>query len=388
MDWELADGTPRTEDDLALFDHLSLPLWVFDFAAGVKWWANRSGLVLWNYPSSAEMRARNPAPQMSEATRIRLEALRRRLARGEVVRERWTFYPTGAATFVAEVALSGIVIADERGAAPRLAMLVEARPLRPDEVDPADRRGVEVLRYLGEMVSFYTRAGALLMRNPAAVAALGDGAPGDAFAAVFADPAEAVRARARLAEGVFRGEVEVQTRAGVVWHDLEARQSLDPVTGEMCVLVHQRDVSDRVADRRVLEDSRRRLAAQAEELRRLAASPLRIGPGIVAVPLSGRIDAPRLAAAQAAIERESGRGRVATVVFDVTGVEALDAEAAAAIRRTSAALGLQGIAARVAGVRAELARALALAGVDLGGLSFHASLADALALGTGPKGQG
>ncbi len=149
-----------------------------------------------------------------------------------------------------------------------------------------------------------------------------------------------------------------------------------------------RDVSDRVADRRVLEDSRRRLAAQAEELRRLAASPLRIGPGIVAVPLSGRIDAPRLAAAQAAIERESGRGRVATVVFDVTGVEALDAEAAAAIRRTSAALGLQGIAARVAGVRAELARALVLAGVDLGGLSFHASLADALALGTGLKGQG
>lgn len=383
MDWELPDPSPRTQDDLTLFDHLAEPVWVFDLEAGVKWWANRSGLALWSAGSNAELRARNPTAQMSEATRIRLDALRRRLARGEVVRERWNFYPTGAATFVAEVVLSGIVIADARGAPARLAMLVEARPLRPDEVDPFVRRGVEVLRYLGEMVSFYTRAGALLMRNPAAVAAFGDGtdAPAgtDAFAAVFADPGEVGRVRAALAGGVFRGEVEVRARDGVAWHDLEARESLDPVTGDIAVLVHQRDVSDRVAARHVLEDSQRRFAAQADELRRLAAAPLRVGPGIVAVPMIGRIDEARVTTALAAVQRQAAAERVAAVVLDVTGVELLDAGATAAIRRMIAALRLQGIGVRVAGIRPELALALVTAGVDLAGVPIHATLADALA---------
>lgn len=379
LDWQLPDATPRTQDDLALFDHLAQPLWIFDFEAGIKWWANRSGLALWSVGSNAEMRARSPVPQMSEATRIRLDALRRRLARGEVARERWSFYPTGAPTFAAEVALSGIVIADARDAPPRLAMLVEARPLRPDDVDPFVRRGVEVLRYLDEMVSFYAKSGAVLMRNPAAVAALGDGTdrPGaDLFAAAFADPADAARVRAALP---FRGEVEVRTRDGVAWHDLAARESLDPVTGETGVLVHQRDVADRVADRLALEDSRRRFAAQAEELRSLAAAPLRLGRGLVAVPLIGRIDAARLRAVLAAIERQAAGERVAVALLELTGADRLEPDAPAALRRMIAALRLQGIAVRVVGVRPALALALLADGVDFGDVPLHASLADALA---------
>lgn len=380
MDWELADPTPRTADALAVLDHLVTPVWVFDLEAGVKWWANRSGLVLWSAASNAELRARNPVAQMSEATRIRLDALRRRFARGEVSRERWNFYPTGAATFAAEVSLSGIVIADAPGGAPRLAMLVEARPLRDDELDPFVRRGVEVLRYLGEMVSLYDREGRLLMRNPSAVAAFGDLGDlprgGDALAATFLDPSAAAELRQRVAAGPVHLNLEVRTQQGTAWHSLDARDSLDPVSGQMCLLVNQHDISARVAAERVLEDNNRRLAAVADELRRVAAAPLRIGSGVLAVPFVGVVDVARLDAALTRLQQQLVVEPTRAVLLDLTAAEELSAPAFGRLIRT---LRLQGVAVRVAGISPALALSLVRAGVDFGETPTHASLADALA---------
>lgn len=377
LDWDLPDPTPRTTDALAALDHLVAPVWVFDLDAGVKWWANRSGLALWNAASNAEMRARNPVAQMSEATRIRLDALRRRLARGEVSRERWNFYPTDAPTFAAELSLSGIVIADAPGGPPRLAMLVEARPLRDDELDPFVRRGAEVLRYLGEMVSLYDPAGHLLMRNPSAVAAFGDLADlprdSDAFTATLLDPAAGRAIRERVAAGPVHLDLEVRTLRGLAWHALDARESLDPVSGRTCLLVNQRDISARVAAERVLEDSHRQLAAAAAELRRLSASPLRVWPGVLAIPFIGKIDDPRLHAALAGLQRRLAAEAAQVVLLDLTAAEELSA---AAFRRVIQALRLQGVAVRVAGVPPALA--LSLVGA-VGDTPIHASLADALA---------
>ncbi len=368
----MPDLTPRTQADLALLDHLQQPVWVFDLDAGVKWWANRRALVLWNVASNAEMRARSPVRDMSEATRIRLDALRRRLAHGEVARERWNFYPTGAATFLADITLSGIVIAESAAAPPRLAMLVEARPLQPDDVDPFVRRGVEVLRYLGEMVSLYTATGELLMRNPAAVAAFGDVAdlpPGsDALAATFVDPASAATVRAAIATGPFRGEVQARSHHGDAWHAVEARPSLDPVTGDRCLLVNQCDITDRIAERQLLQENQRQLAAQAEALRRLAV-----------VPLIGELDGPRMSAALISIGHHLASERIVRVLLDVTGCEHLDADAAAGLRRITAVLGLQGIATGIVGIHPKLAATLVAAAIDLGRVPVYASLAEALA---------
>lgn len=376
----LPDTKPRTPADLEPLDLLQAPCWVFDFDGGVKWWANRSGLRLWGVASNADMHARNPVPEMSATTRLRLDALRERLASGEVPVERWTFYPTGLPTFVATCTMSGLVIAEAEGAAPRFAMLVEARPLQTDDVEPFVRRGVEALRYLGEMISLYTRAGTPLMRNPAAVHALGDvaEAQGDAFAATFVDPADAHAIRARLAGGPTRVDVRVQTKFGAAWHALEARESLDPITGELGVLVNQRDISEQIAGREALEASRRRLAQQAEQLRRLTVTPLRVWAGVLALPLIGQLDAARIDAALELLALAQ-YADLRVVVIDLTGTERIDEVGCAGLRRLVGTLRLRGIAARIVGVRPAIAQSLVAARLELGSVPIHATLADALA---------
>ncbi len=374
--------TPCTRADLVALDRLKAPIWVFDLDVGIKWWANRSALVFWGASSNEEMIARNPVRAMSDATRIRLDALRRRFERKEVATERWTFYPTNLPTRVADCTLSGIVIADDKDGPGRLAMLVEANPVAEDELDPSVRRGVEALRYLGEMVSLYALDGELLMRNPTAIEALGDIAEApkgsDMFASAFAEPEMAQLIRAELEKGPFRGEVEVKTKKGITWHALEARVSLDPVRGEKGVLVNQRDISSEMEAKRALEEHRTELANQAEQLRRLSASPLRVWPGLLALPMIGKIDDSRVQAALRGLEAEITKTRVKIVLLDLTGAEKVDAESAEAIRRMIQMLVLQGVETRVVGVRAELAVTLVHSGIDFGKTAVHATLADAL----------
>ncbi len=258
--------------ELDIFDQVQTPLWIFDFAVMAKWWANRSGLELWTVGSNEELRARGRTSTVSEATRIRLEALRARLERGEVVRERWNFYPTGLDPFVAEILLSRIDIADAPDEPGRVGMFIEARRTNSEELDPAVRRGVEVLRHIGEMVSLYKPTGEVLMRNSAAMAAFGDGtnlsAGSDAFALTFLSSEDAQTIRSTTATGPFHGVVEARTHVGAAWHVVDARATLDPVTGQAAMLVNQRDITDRILAERALEQANREVEAariRAEE---------------------------------------------------------------------------------------------------------------------------
>jgi signal transduction histidine kinase/AraC-like DNA-binding protein len=218
------------------------------------------------------LRARGRTSTVSEATRIRLEALRARLERGEVVRERWNFYPTGLDPFVAEILLSRIDIADAPDEPGRVGMFIEARRTNSEELDPAVRRGVEVLRHIGEMVSLYKPTGEVLMRNSAAMAAFGDGtnlsAGSDAFALTFLSSDDAQTIRSTTATGPFHGVVEARTHVGAAWHVVDARATLDPVTGQAAMLVNQRDITDRILAERALEQANREVEAariRAEE---------------------------------------------------------------------------------------------------------------------------
>lgn len=374
-----------TEKDLEVFDTLQTPLWIVDLEAITKWWANRSGLVVWKAGTNAEMRERSRGTgPVSDATKLRVKMLRASLERGEVTRDRWTYYPTGHAPFVAEVLFSAIFIADAEGSPGRLAMLAEARVIGEAEMDSFYRRGVEVLRHMSEMVSLYKLDGELLMRNPAAVLALGDGldAPAgtDSFAALFVLPSDAAAVRASLENGPVRGTFELVTKDVFAWHALDARITTDPVSGEPAVLVNHRDITDRIRAQDALAQSREELEMQAEQLRRLAASPLPVWKGILALPLIGRIDDARIHAGLEGIQARAAREQVKVVLLDLTGAEVVDADAAEAIRRLIGSLTLQGIASRVVGVRATLARTLVGEGIDLGRVPLHASLADALAM--------
>jgi hypothetical protein len=64
---------------------------------------------------------------MSETSRTRLDAVRRRFSQGERVCDRWTFYPDGKKPFVVDCWGSGIRFRASRGDIERDCMLVEGR---------------------------------------------------------------------------------------------------------------------------------------------------------------------------------------------------------------------------------------------------------------------
>ena len=364
---------------LRALDVLRAPVWIFDLDHGVKWWVNLAAVALWGASDREELLARTSS--MSEATRTRLEVHRRRFERGETTQERWTFYPDGQAPLLAECTLSGVWIADGEDAAPRLAMLVEARPLAAWEVDPLERRSVEALRHVGEPVSLYTPEGAVLLRNPAAMRALGEpeAVPkdSDALGLSFVVPGEAALARAALDGEVRRFDVRLRTAEGERMHSVEARRTLDPVTGKEALLVCSRDVEERVVNEQRLERSRAQLAAQAEELERLAAPVLRVGSGVLVLPLIGRVDGARMEMALAALLPRIASDRARAVIFDLTGAMFVDAETADSLRRALGTLRLLGCGAVVAGVLPGLARLLVQADARLGARAYQ-TVEDAL----------
>ncbi|MFZ6177149.1 STAS domain-containing protein [Nannocystis pusilla] len=376
----MATDTVYLPGDLALFDVLSTPVWIVDLERGHQWWANLACVPMWGSESRAQLLAASAAgPGPSPTSRLRLEQLQRRLGRGERAVDRWTLYPDHAKPFVAECRQQGIRIADGPGEPVRLGMLVEARVLGDAEAELQDRRGIEALRYLGELVSLYGDAGEVLMRNPAAVAALGDVGPGDAFAASFVDPSQAPELRRRLAGEPVRLDVAVRTATGARWYDTAIRRSLDPVTGAPALLVTQTDITERRAHLAELERTRQQIAAQADTLLRLAAPVIQVGARVLALPLIGALDRQRVDVALAALLDHTGRGRVDRVVLDLTGAAVDDAEVAAGVLRIVRVLRLQGVSAALSGVRPPLARAIVDAGVDLSEVRCHPSIEHALA---------
>lgn len=377
----VADETIYTREALVPFDRIAQMVWVLDVERGSQWWCNLATLPLFGEPTREAMLARFARGAPSETARTRLEALLREVGRGERLIDRWTMYPEGREPFVAECRGSIIRIADSVGEPARDALFIEARVLGADEVDPAERRGIEALRYLGELVSLYDESGHALMRNPAAVRALGDPGPGDQLAASLVDPGEAARLREALGrEPSVRADLQVRGAAGERWYDSELRRSLDPVTGRPAVLVTQRDISERRAQQAELEAQRAQLAAQADELLRLAAPVLRVAADALVLPLIGGLDRERAAVALDALLARVAAGGVRRVILDLTGVAEFDAVGARGLLRIVRVLRLQGVDTAFSGIHPALAQAVVRQGDELGDVVCHASLAEALAV--------
>jgi len=100
------------------------------------------------------------------------------------------------------------------------------------------------------------------MKNPSAMRAFGSvdqTAHSNEFSALFIDASQAAAARNMVLDGqTFSAEVMLATRDGARWHELDARQVLDPVTGEVLIQINARDISDLKAaqdDLRVAKDA-------------------------------------------------------------------------------------------------------------------------------------
>ncbi len=374
---------PRTREDLSSLDLVRTPMWIVDLSVNPRWWANRAGLQLWNAASIAEWNGRNSRQPPSAATRTRIESFIRRLGQGEVLSERWTLYPDDVPTVAAECKLSAIHIRDHRDEPGRIAMLVEAFPLVGSDANAVERRSYEALRHLSEPVSFYAERGEALLRNPAAIRVFGDpAAPGqqvDQFLATFVDAALAAHARACVTDdAVYRADLPAQTLAGERWFDTEVRRALDPVSGQPGLLVTQRDIAERRAHVEALERSRQQIAEQAAALRSLAAPVIRVGAGVLALPLIGALDRERVQVALTALLAHIAGGQVRRVVLDLTGAVAVDAEAAAALLRIIRVLQLQGTAPVLTGIQPALAQAIVAGGLELAHVRCFGSVEDAL----------
>jgi signal transduction histidine kinase/ActR/RegA family two-component response regulator len=242
---------PGLPFDTAGLDRLRRPVWVFDDMRKRKVYANPAAVALWGAESLDALLARDFSDQ-SPAVRARMDAIAQKVARGETVMDRWTFYPLGAPTSVA-AAISGVTLSDGGEA-----LLFEAVPT---EVEPDRQRAAEALRHTPVLVGMFDADGARLYANPTRLATFPDQAR---FHDPFVDPDEADRIwKAALNEGVWVGSCQMLIGDEILWHGLDARRTRDPVTGEVSVLVNQVDMSDEIEARRELAVAHARAEAAA-----------------------------------------------------------------------------------------------------------------------------
>lgn len=241
--------------DVAGLDRLRRPVWVFDDVRKRKVYANPAAVALWGADSLEALLARDFSVQ-SPAVRARMDALAQRVARGETVVERWTFYPLGLPISV-QATISAITLSDGGEA-----MLFEAVP---DDRSPDEQRAAEALRHTPVLVGLFDAKGRRLFANPSRLAAFPEQT---AFDQVFVDPREAAGIwNAALKRGFWVGSCRVVVDGQPLWHGLDARRTLDPVTGAVSVLVNQVDMTDEIEARRELAvaHTRAEAAARAKE---------------------------------------------------------------------------------------------------------------------------
>jgi rsbT co-antagonist protein RsbR len=345
---------------LAGLHRLSTPIWVFDPERTRIVWANPASVELWRASSSEELIQRDFS-DMSQATRTRHEAVLAALRQGRTVQEEWTWYPRGVPMTV-RCLMSAIELDDGR-----VAELCEASIK--ESVDPMQLRGMEAVRHTSVMIALVAPSGEVLMQNPAAHRAFGEGA---SLRSWFVEENVAAAILRETGGGqAFEVEAEVETLAGRRWHAVEARPTLDPATGDRAVLIHQIDVSRRRESDAIVERQRR-------EILSLSAPILEVGDRTLAVPIIGALDRARGAEITEKLLARVVKQRAAAVILDLTGATAAEAADLLPLVRALRLLGSRPI---ITGVQPALALELAAKGaaVDLDGVLVFRNLQQGIA---------
>jgi len=232
-----------THDELALFDMVDAPMWVFDIESHCMWWGNVAALKFWNCDSVDALIAKDYSDD-SNTVKIRLRQTVANMKPGESTRDSWTLYPHDVPTPI-DLRFTYLLIGPER----RDALLIETIP--PSEVtyEENDRRLVEAVRHSSIMIRYFSLDGALRFANPAAIDVFDDVIrdlpdPADAFAVCLARPSLATDMFAKcIDDGAVSGEFEVRTVGGTRWHRIELRHVIDPEMGDRCILAVEEDVT-------------------------------------------------------------------------------------------------------------------------------------------------
>ncbi|WP_438024857.1 STAS domain-containing protein [Sorangium sp. So ce233] len=341
-------------------------------------WANAAAVRLWEAGSLDELLARDLS-DMSQAAQARLAGYTARFRQGDTAEDTWTVYPGGKPVPL-RAFFSGIDLDDGRQGILIQAVFDEGAP------DAARSRSVEALRHSSVMVTLLDAQGGVLLHNPAALRAFGEGAP---FDERFVDRALAPELVAAVSEGqVISREARVTTLQGERWHVVEVRPVPDPATGDAAMLVQHTDRTELRAAEETAE-ARAKLVAelagaldlvehQKEEILALSAPILEVARGTLAVPVIGALDGARSTEIGARLLGAIVERRSRCVILDLTGVATADAAVAEHIAQLVRSIRLLGARAIVTGVRPELAQAFAQAGADLSGVVLLRSLREGI----------
>ena len=150
-------------------------------------------------------------------------------------------------------------------------------------------------------------------------------------------------------------------------------------------LIDRRDQNE--AQEEELLTRARLLARQQDELVQALSTPVIVAwPGVLALPLVGRIDDARAATITGVLLERVAAERATHVIVDLTGVAAIAGPTLPALLRMVRAIGLLGAQCLLTGIRADVAPQI----VTLCSADFHvralAQLSDALALVLAEKG--
>ncbi|HRI69287.1 MAG TPA: STAS domain-containing protein [Polyangium sp.] len=173
-----------------------------------------------------------------------------------------------------------------------------------------------------------------------------------------------------------RGEYEL--RIPLVERDdalVEVEVAINMLIDELILLK-----SENETQRQEIEMQAMHLAERDRALVRTLSTPIiKVWPGVITLPLIGKIDEERQVVIAETLLRRVTNDNATHVILDVTGVSEADASMANALMSTARAVGLLGARTIITGVNPAVARAL----VDLNihvDIPTMARLSDALAL--------
>jgi signal transduction histidine kinase/CheY-like chemotaxis protein len=288
-----------THEQLAVFDLLDRPVWVFDIETVSMWWANQTAIAFWRAKDLADLLARDFTADMSAASVQRIAEYLRRFEAGEQrIVEEWTFYPLGV-PMPSRLAMVGIRI--ENG---RLALFCESEPIAPPVPDRALLRGVEALRHLPVAVCEFDHSGRVVYQNPEALRVFG---PSDGLLSLlprrFADRVEGERLLHEAARGEWvELQAPLETLAGPRWSHVTLGQSTDPVHGGPLLLFTARDISEHKRDQDRLQQAKE----AAEAASRAKSAFLTTVTHELRAPLNGMLGSGELMAGTALDGQQQG----------------------------------------------------------------------------------
>ena len=226
--------------DLAAYEWLAIPVWVFNCKLLRITWGNAAALRFWDAASTEDL-LRRDFSDTTETALARLDKVAKAALDGVFLEEQWTLYPMGHPK---PVVLQSNVVLEPDGSTDGLLFCANNLKALPE----AQLRGVQVLAYTPVLVALYSMAGEVLYRNPAAAEAwdgLRDPAAASPLAATFAHPFEAARLVDAIHAGLtFDGSHDMLTHKGRRTFALDCRPVRDPVDGARCIEMSARDISD------------------------------------------------------------------------------------------------------------------------------------------------